>query len=76
MTSVGLQVLAEDRIPTKPSLLPQMNDLHLLALTDIPKGLSPVVDEFREKHFQKLQEEYQRGTSTIDGFICVVGRKV
>lgn len=75
MTSVGLEVLAEDRIPTKPWLLPQMNELHLFALMDIPQGLSSAVDEFREKHLQGLQEEYQNGVATIDGFICVVGRK-
>ncbi|KAF4628606.1 hypothetical protein G7Y89_g9541 [Cudoniella acicularis] len=75
MTSVGLEVLAEDRIPTKPWLLPQMNELHLLALMDIPQGLSSAVDEFCEKHLQGLQEEYQNGVATIDGFICVVGRK-
>lgn len=75
MTSVGLEVLVEDRIPTKPWLLPQMNELHLLALMDIPQGLSLAVDEFREEHLQGLQEEYRNGVSTIDGFIAVVGRK-
>lgn len=75
MSSVGLEVLAEDRIATTLSLLPQMNELHLLALMDIPQGLSVAVDEFREKHLQGLQEEYRNGVSTIDGFITVVGRK-
>ena len=76
MTSVGFEVIIEDRIATTPWLLPQMNELHLLALMDIPQRLSLAVDEFREKHLQSLQDEYRNGVSTIDGFIVVVGRKL
>ncbi len=53
----------------------QMNELHLLSLVDVPTGLSQAVDGFRETHLEGLMEEYGKGVSTLDGFVCVVGRK-
>ncbi|KAF2187593.1 hypothetical protein K469DRAFT_704495 [Zopfia rhizophila CBS 207.26] len=75
MASLGLEIIAEDRFQTKRSMLTQMNELHLLAMMDIPAGLSKPVDEFKEKYLEDLAEENQKGVSSIDGFICVVGRK-
>ena len=75
MVAKGLKVLALDRIKTRPSMLTQMNELHLLSMMDVPKGLSGAVDEFRDAHLDALAEEYRKGVSTLDGFICVVGRK-
>jgi hypothetical protein len=71
----GLKILAEDRIQTRPSMLLQMNELHLLAMMDIPTGLSKAVDEFKAKYLKELEEDNQRGISSIDGFIIVVGQK-
>ena len=75
MVSAGLEVVVQDRMQVRRSLLMQMNELHLLSLLDIPKGLSEAVDLFRERHMEGLVEEYGRGVSTVDGFVCVVGRK-
>ena len=70
-----MDVIVEDRIPIRHSLLKQMNELHLLSLMDVPAGLSSAIDRFRETHLQDLVREYESGVSTIDGFLCVVGRK-
>ncbi|KAL9036241.1 MAG: hypothetical protein Q9180_004414, partial [Flavoplaca navasiana] len=75
MTENGLEVVALDRIKTRLSMLPQINELHLLSMMDVPKGLSAAVDDFRDKHLDVLVNEYRNGISTIDGFICVVGKK-
>ena len=75
MASAGFEVVAEDRMQVRRSLLTQMNELHLLSLMDVPEGLSQAVDGFREKHLEGLVEEYGQGVSTLDGFMCVVGRK-
>ena len=75
MTSVGLEVVAHDRMQVRQSLLMQMNELHLLSLMDVPTGLSEAVDRFRDKHLGGLMEEYGKGVSTVDGFVCVVGKK-
>ena len=75
MVSSGLDVLAQDRIQVRRSLFAQMNELHLLSLMDVPVGLSKAVDEFRHAHLDGLVEEYGNGVSTVDGFVCVVGRK-
>lgn len=75
MVSSGLEIVAEDRIQMKPSMLTQMNELHLLAMMDVPTGLSKAIDEFKEKYLEALEEEYRKGVSSLDGFICVVGRK-
>jgi hypothetical protein len=75
MAFLGLEIIAEDRFQTKLSMLTQMNELHLLAMMDVPAGLSKSVDEFKEKYLEDLAEENQKGVSSIDGFICVVGRK-
>ena len=75
MVSAGLEVIAQDRIQVRRSLLMQMNELHLLSLMDVPVGLSEAVDGFRERHWGELVEEYGKGVGTVDGFICVVGRK-
>lgn len=56
-------------------MLLQMNELHLLAMMDVPKGLSKAVDEFKAKHLEAMEEDNQRGVSSIDGFIVVVGQK-
>lgn len=75
MASAGLELVAQDRMQVRRSLLMQMNELHLLSLMDVPTGLSEAVDNFRERHLKELVEEYDKGVSTIDGFLCVVGRK-
>ena len=76
MISAGLEVVAQDRMQVRRSLLTQMNELHLLSLLDVPTGLSEAVDLFRERHLEGLVEEYGKGVSTVDGFVCVVGRKL
>ena len=75
MASAGLEVVAQDRMQVRRSLLTQLNELHLLSLMDVPTGLSGAVDSFRERHLEGLIEEYEQGVSTVDGFVCVVGRK-
>lgn len=75
MSSNGLQVLVEDRIETRPSLLTQMNELHLLALVDLPAGLSTTADEFKEKYVDTLVKDSAKGVSSVDRFIVVVARK-
>ena len=76
MAVAGLEVVAQDRMQARRSLLMQMNELHLLSLMDVPTGLSEAVDGFREKHLEGLMDEYGKGVSTIDGFVCVVGKKL
>ena len=75
MASAGLEVIAQDRMQVRRSLLMQLNELHLLSLKDVPTGLSEAVDLFRETHLEGLVEEYGKGVSTVDGFVCVVGRR-
>ena len=75
MASAGLKVVAQDRMQVRPSLLMQLNELHLLSLMDVPTGLSEAVDLFRERHLEGLVEEYDKGVSTVDGFVCVVGKR-
>lgn len=75
MVSAGFEVIAQEQTQVRPSLLTQMNELHLLSVMDVPIGLSQAVDTFRETHLGNLVEEYSRGVSTIDGFVCVLGRK-
>jgi hypothetical protein len=74
MRDLGLEVLAEERIETRSSLLTQMNELHLLSLMDVPHGLSEAVDNFKERHFDALAEGSAKGVSSVDSFIVVVGR--
>ncbi|MCJ1479794.1 hypothetical protein MMC13_008480 [Lambiella insularis] len=76
MAAAGLEVVADDRVRTPRYLLPQMNELHLLSLMDVPQGLSEAVDLFRERYWEGLVEEYAQGVATVDVFICVVGRKL
>jgi hypothetical protein len=75
MGYVGFQVKIEDRIKVRKSMLPQINELHLISLLDIPSGLSEAIDTFRDENFSSLRKEYENGVSTVDSFICVVGRK-
>ncbi|KAF2478183.1 uncharacterized protein BDR25DRAFT_275981 [Lindgomyces ingoldianus] len=75
MTECGLKVVAEDRIRVRPSMLPQMNELHLISLMDVRPGISAAIDHFRSNYLVQLQDEYSKGVSTIDGFITVVGKK-
>lgn len=75
MEAAGLQVRTDDQITVRPSLLPQLSDLHLLSLMDVPVGLSPAIDTFREKHLDDMVNEFQRGIATVDGFRCVVGQR-
>lgn len=75
MARNGLLVEVEEKIQVRPSMLPQMNELHLISLLDVPLGVSKPIDEFRQKHFEGLKQEYSQGVSTIDGFICIVGKK-
>lgn len=75
MIKNGFEVVVEERIKVRPSILPQINDLHLISIDDVPRGLSPAVDEYREKYFETLKDEYRKGVATMDGFVCVVGRK-
>lgn len=74
MRGLGLEVLIEQRIETRLSLLTQMNELHLLALIDMPQGLSETVDKFKEHHFDALAVGSAKGVSSVDSFIVVVAR--
>ncbi|KAF2728063.1 hypothetical protein EJ04DRAFT_516849 [Polyplosphaeria fusca] len=75
MREAGLEVVVEDRLQTKKSMLLQMNELHLLSLMDVPPGLSQAIDDFKEKWLDHVAEDNRRGVSSVDGFIWVVGRK-
>lgn len=75
MAAQGLEVVVEERIQTRPSLLAQMNELHLLSLMDVRPGLSENVDRFKEGYFDRLVEESGEGVACLDRFIVVVGRK-
>jgi hypothetical protein len=75
MEAKGLEIMVEERIQTRPSLLTQTNELHILSLIDIPHGLSEGVDAFKDKHFDELAEDSAKGVSCVDSFIVVVARK-
>jgi hypothetical protein len=71
----GLHVVCEERIKTRKSMVTQMHELHLLAMTDISPGLSQAADDFKAKYMDDLAEDAENGVSSVDGFIVVVGRK-
>jgi hypothetical protein len=56
-------------------MLTQMNELHLISMMDIPKGLSEAADKFKDKYLEALTDDFANGVSSIDGFITIVGRK-
>lgn len=74
-TKAGLDVITEDRIKTRNSMLTQMNELHLLSMMDIQEGLSKAVDEFKDKHLDTLTDDFAHGVTSVDGFITIVGKK-
>ncbi|KAH3950561.1 hypothetical protein HBI56_204430 [Parastagonospora nodorum] len=74
-TKTGLDVITEDRVKTRKSMLMQMNELHLLSMMDIQEGLSKAVDEFKEEHLDTLTEDFAHGVTSVDGFITIVGKK-
>lgn len=76
LTSRGFEVLAEDRVRTRPSMLKQMNDLHLLSLLDVPSGLSMEVDMFKKDYFDSLAKESESGSALVDSFRVIVARRV
>lgn len=75
MRDAGIELVAEDRLQTKKSMLLQMNELHMLSFMDIPKGVSPAIDEFKGKWLDRVAEDNRRGVSSVDGFIWIVGKK-
>jgi hypothetical protein len=75
MVRNGLEIVVEERIRVRPSLLMQMNELHLMSLVDIAPGLSEPVDDFKERYFDVLSEDSAKGIATVDVFIVVVARK-
>ena len=75
MASKGLEVVAAETHETRKSMLLQINELHLIAMMDIPPGLSQAVDGFKEKWLEELAKDSQRGVSSVDGYVWVVGRK-
>lgn len=75
MVASGYDVVVEERIETRKSLLPQMNDIHMLSLLDVPAGLSESIDAFKTGYLDELVTDNSRGMAMLDGFICVVGQK-
>ncbi|CAI6331423.1 unnamed protein product [Periconia digitata] len=75
MSAEGLDVLVEERIQTRKSLLTQMHEMHMLALIDVPPGLSEAIDTFKEKHFSTVAEDCAKGVSSVDSFLTVIARK-
>ncbi|KAH7072300.1 hypothetical protein BKA63DRAFT_544623 [Paraphoma chrysanthemicola] len=75
MVAKKLELVVEERYQTRPSLLMQMNELHLLSLVDIATGLSKPVDDFKERYFDMLAKDSARGIATVDAFIVVVAKK-
>lgn len=70
----GFGRVTVDRI-FRPSILSQINELHLLSITDVRPGLSKAINAYREKYMNQLIHEYGNGVSTMDGCICVIGKK-
>jgi hypothetical protein len=75
MVTKGLEIVVEERIHVRPSLLMQMNELHLLSIVDVAPGLSKPVDDFKERYFDMLAEDSAKGIATVDAFIVIVARK-
>ncbi|MCJ1322229.1 hypothetical protein MMC15_007576 [Xylographa vitiligo] len=75
MESAGFKVLAQERTKVRPSLYRQISEMHILALRDVPRGLSDVIDEFMDRWMDQYLEECQQGVATIDEFVTVVGEK-
>lgn len=75
MALEGLELVAHDRIPVRDSLRTQLNQLQILALSGVQPGLSPVIDDFRDRYTEMLKEEFNRGVSTAQDFIGIIARK-
>lgn len=77
MSECGLEIMADHRVSVPSALVPQFSELHLLSLDDVPSGLSTTIDEFRDSGgLTKLRNEFAAGFGIVDGFVCVVGRKI
>ena len=74
MREEGLKIVAHDRIPVRDSLRTQLNQVQYLALSDVPLGVSKAIDDFRGQYMGTLKEEFSRGASTAQDFICVVAQ--
>ena len=74
MRRLGLDVCVEDRVAVKPSLYPQLNEIHVAGLRDAPRGVSKPVDEFKDGYMEKFEEECHSGVSTHYEFLCFVAR--
>ncbi|MCJ1246461.1 hypothetical protein MMC30_003668 [Trapelia coarctata] len=66
MIESGLEIVANERIPVQPSMYAQISELHILALEGVPRGLSEVVDRFRNEDMHAFIEERRRGVATVD----------
>jgi hypothetical protein len=75
MKENGLDVVTADRTAVRPSMLRQVNDLHLLSMMDARPGLSDAIDSFRGKYMDALIDEFRKGVAIVDGFVCIVGKK-
>ena len=74
MREEGLNIVAYDRIPVRDSLRTQLNQVQYLALSDVPVGASKTIDDFRGEYMGMLKEEFSRGVSTAQDFICIVAQ--
>lgn len=72
--SAGLEITADERIRMRSSLLAQLSDLHIMALMDVPAGLSPSIDAFKAQHMSALVEEFRSDAALVYGFVCLVAR--
>ena len=59
----------------RDSLRTQINQVQLLALSDVQPGISGMIDNFRDKYTDKLNEEFLNGVSTAQNFITFVAQK-
>ncbi|PVH97414.1 hypothetical protein DM02DRAFT_597673 [Periconia macrospinosa] len=75
MAAEGLDVVVEERIETRASLLTQMHELHLIALLDIPRGMSETVDTFKANYFDDLASDNAKGIASVDNFKIIIARK-
>ena len=67
--------MATERIPVPEPLRTQFNQIHLLALEAVKRGISKAIDDFRGTWMDALKEEFSQGVSLKEDFVCVVARK-
>lgn len=75
MTQEGLEIVSNDRIPLTDSLRPLWNQLQVITSLEASRGLSKELDEFKDKYWDILREEFSSGVGTDHDFMCIVARK-